>query len=92
MIKKIVLLSILVSAFAFSVIAQNRPSAWFELGFSKDLTKKLKFEFNPELRLQDGFKMDSTNGFKMDSYILESGLSYKLNKYISFAGYYRFEE
>lgn len=77
---------------SYSIHAQNKPSTWFELGFSKKITQNLKFEFNPELRLQDGFKMDSTNGFKMDSYILESGLSYKLHKYITLAAYYRFEE
>ncbi len=89
---KKILLSILVTLFAFPVIAQNKPSAWFEFELSKEILKNLKIEFNPELRLQDGFKMDSTNGFKMDSYILEGGLSYKLHKYLSFAGFYRFEE
>ena len=76
----------------FSAYSQNKPSAWLELEFSKELVKNLTLEFNPELRLQDAFRVDSTNGFKMDSYILEGGLSYKLNKYLSFAGYYRFEE
>jgi hypothetical protein len=92
MIRTKILFSILIILFAFPVVAQNKPSTWFELGFSKELIKNLKIEFNPELRLQDAFRMDSTNGFKMDSYILEGGLSYKLNKYLSFAGYYRFEE
>lgn len=92
MIKNKVLLLILIILFASPVIAQNKPSTWFELGFSKEIIKNLKIEFNPELRLQDAFKMDSTTGFKMDSYILEGGLSYKLTKYLSFAGYYRFEE
>jgi len=90
--KNKILFSILITLFGLSAIAQNKPSTWFELEFSKELLKNLKLEFNPELRLQDAFKVDSTNGFKMDSYILEGGLSYKLNKYLSFAGYYRFEE
>jgi hypothetical protein len=30
-------------------------------------------------------------GFEMDSYILEGGLSYKLHKYLTLAGYYRYE-
>jgi hypothetical protein len=55
-----------------------------EIELSKKLVKDLKFEFNPDLRLLDDFKMDS--------YILESGLSYKMHKYLSIAGYYRFEE
>ncbi len=72
--------------------AQNNPSIWTELEFSKKITKKLKVEFNPELRLLDAFKMDSTDGYKIDSYILEGGLSYKLNKFVTVASYYRFEE
>lgn len=90
--KNKILLFILPLFFAFSGYTQNNPSTWIEMELSKDITKNLKFEFNPELRLQDAFKMDSTNGFKMDSYILEGGLSYKLNKYLRFAGIYRFEE
>lgn len=70
--------------FAFSGFAQNKPSTWFELEFSKEIVKNLKLEFNPELRY--------FGGFKMDSYILESGLSYKLDKYLSFSGYYRYED
>jgi hypothetical protein len=76
----------------FSGFGQNKPSVWVELGFSKELMKNLKLEFNPELRLQDAFDVDSTKGFKMDSYILEGGLSYKLHKYLTVASYYRFEE
>lgn len=63
--------------------AQTGPSIWTELEFSKKIVKNLKVEFNPELRL--------LNNFKMDSYILEGGLSYKLHKYLTVAGYYRFE-
>lgn len=73
-------------------LTQNLPNTWIELEFSKKITDKLKFEFAPELRLLDGFNMDSTSGFKMDSYILEGGLSYKLHKYLSVESYYRFEE
>lgn len=78
--------------FTFTAIAQNKPSVWIELGLSKELVKNLKLEFNPELRMMDAFKMDSTSGFKMDSYILEGGLSYKLHKYLTVASYFRFEE
>jgi hypothetical protein len=92
MIQNKIRLLFLILLVCLSGYAQNVPSTWVELEFSKNINKNLKFEFNPELRLQDAFKMDSTNGFKMDSYILEGGLSYKLNKYLSFAGYYRFEE
>lgn len=60
------------------------PATWVELGLSKEIVKDLKLEFNPELRLLDDFKMDS--------YILEGGLSYKLHKYLAVAGYYRFEK
>lgn len=69
---------------AFVGYAQSGPSTWVELEFSKKIIKNLKVEFNPELRL--------LGGFEMDSYILEGGLSYKLHKYLTLAGYYRFEE
>ncbi|MGE5429370.1 MAG: DUF2490 domain-containing protein [Methylococcaceae bacterium] len=75
-----VLLSVLLSSAA---IAQSSPNTWAELEFSKKIIKNLKLEFNPELRF--------FNDFKMDSYILEGGLSYKLDKYLTVAGYYRYE-
>jgi len=79
---KIVFLAI---AFLISLSgnAQGKPNSWFELEFSKKVAKNLKVEFNPELRLLDDFKMDS--------YILEGGLSYKIHKYLSVAGLYRYE-
>jgi hypothetical protein len=70
--------------FAFSTFSQNSPAIWTELGFSKGIVKNLKLEFNPELRL--------LGDYKMDSYILEGGLGYKVHKYFSVAGYYRFEQ
>lgn len=78
------ILLILLSYFLISSgFAQNGPSTWIELGFSKKVVKNLKVEFNPELRL--------LSDFKMDTYILEGGLSYKLHKYLTIAGYYRYE-
>lgn len=85
----ILLMAILLSG---SVFAQNNPSIWTELEFSRKINKRLKIEFNPELRLRDAFSMDSTKGWKMDSYILEAGLSYKLNRFFTLAAFYRFEE
>ena len=79
---KIILLAISV-LFTFSGYTQSEPSTWMELEFSKKIIKNLKIEFNPELRL--------FGGFEMDSYILEGGLSYKLHKYLTLAGYYRYE-
>lgn len=79
---KIILLAITV-LFTFSGYTQSEPSTWVELEFSKKIIKNLKIEFNPELRL--------FGGFEMDSYILEGGLSYKLHKYLTLAGYYRYE-
>lgn len=79
---KIVLLLVTI-LFSSSGFAQDDPSTWIELGVSKKIVKNLKIEFNPELRM--------FGGFKMDSYILEGGLSYKLHKYLTLAGYYRFE-
>lgn len=76
-------LLILAILFAFSGFSQSQPSTWIELEFSKKIFKNLKIEFNPELRM--------FGGFKMDSYILEGGLSYKLHKYLTLAGYYRYE-
>lgn len=90
--KRIFFLLLFVCISSASVYSQNLPNTWIELEFSKKITDNLKFEFAPELRLQDGFNMDSTNGFKMDSYILEGGLSYKVHKYLTVEGYYRFEE
>jgi len=79
---RIILVALLI-LFSFSGFAQNDPAIWAELEFSKKITNKLKFEFNPELRLW--------SGLEMDTYILEGGLSYKLHKYLTLAGYYRYE-
>jgi len=79
---KIILLAIAV-LFTISGYTQSEPATWVELEFSKKIIKNLKIEFNPELRL--------FGGFEMDSYILEGGLSYKLHKYLTLAGYYRYE-
>lgn len=76
----IVLLSVLLSTAAK---AQSGPRTWTELEFSKKIVKDLKVEFNPELRFY--------NDFRIDTYILEGGLSYKLHKYLTVAGYYRYE-
>ena len=78
-----IFLFILTIFFTTSTLAQNGPATWFELEFSKKIVKNLKVEFNPELRLH--------GGFEMDTYILEGGLSYKLHKYLTLAGYYRYE-
>lgn len=64
--------------------AQGGPSTWFEFELSKKILPNLRLEFNPEARF--------LGGFKTDSYILEGGLSYKLHKYLTVAGYYRYEE
>lgn len=77
-------LLLLAILFNFVSYAQTDPSTWIELGFSKKVAKNLKVEFNPELRL--------FGDFKMDTYILEGGLSYKLHKYLTIAGYYRYEK
>ena len=78
-----ILLFLLSILFTTSTFAKNGPATWFELEFSKKIVKNLKVEFNPELRLH--------GGFEMDTYILEGGLSYKLHKYLTLAGYYRYE-
>lgn len=80
---KLILFSFLLFV-SFSGYSQDKPALWTELGFTKGIVKNLKFEFNPELRL--------LGDYKMDSYILEGGLSYKAFKYLTVAGYYRFEE
>lgn len=77
--KKIFLLT---TAIVFS-IAGYTQAIWTELEFSKKIVKNLKVEFNPELRLLDNYKMDT--------YILEGGLSYKMHKYLTLAAYYRYE-
>jgi len=83
MAKNKILIFILSLFLSTAAIAQSDPSTWIELEFSKKIVKNLKFEFNPELRL--------FGGFKMDTYILEGGLSYKLHDYLTLAGYYRYE-
>ena len=80
---KKLLLVFLSLVLSFSAFAQTEPSTWIEMGFSKKVVRNLKVEFNPELRL--------FGDFKMDTYILEGGLSYKLHKYLTLAGYYRYE-
>lgn len=77
------ILPVLAILLSLSSLAQNGPSTWIELEISKKIVKNLKFEFNPELRF--------LGGFDMDSYILEGGLSYKLHRYLTVAGYYRYE-
>jgi long-subunit fatty acid transport protein len=59
------------------------PATWFEFGISKKITKSLKLEFTPELRYFEDFKLDS--------YILEGGIVYKVQKYLSLGTLYRFE-
>jgi len=81
--KNKILLLTLAIMLSLSGYTQSGPSTWVELEFSKKLIKNLKVEFNPELRL--------FSGFEMDTYILEGGLSYKLHKYLTIAGYYRYE-
>lgn len=76
----LLVIAILIS---FAGYAGSGPSTWAELEFSKKIVKNLKVEFNPELRL--------LNNYKMDAYILEGGLSYKMYKYLTLAAYYRYE-
>lgn len=81
--RKLLFLLTLILMASYSGNSQSGPNAWFEFELSKKIVKNLKAEFNPELRL--------TDGFRMDSYILEGGLSYKLHRLLTIAGYYRFE-
>jgi hypothetical protein len=83
MAKHKILALLLLILLSSAAIAQSGPSTWAELEFSKKIIKNLKVEFNPELRFY--------NDFRMDTYILEGGLSYKLHKYLTVAGYYRYE-
>jgi len=81
--RKVFLFLLLASLIPASGFGQM-PATWFELELTKKIIKDLKFEFNSELRTLDDFKMDS--------YIFEGGLSYKVHKYLSVASFYRFEE
>jgi hypothetical protein len=81
--KNKILLIVISILLGISGFAQSGPSTWIELGFSKKVVKNLRVEFNPEIRM--------FGGFEMDTYILEGGLSYKLQKYLTVAGYYRYE-
>ena len=81
--KNKILLLILTLLFVISGFAQESPATWIEIGLSKNIIKNLKVEFNPELRLR--------GDYQLDTYILEGGVSYKLHKYLTLAGYYRYE-
>lgn len=83
MVRNKLLIAVLAVFLALSAVAQSGPSTWVELGFSKKIVRNLKAEFYPELRL--------FNDFKVDAYMLEGGLSYKLHDYLTVAGYYRYK-
>lgn len=81
---KIILLILLFGLFK-NVSGQSVtwPATWFEFGLSKKISKNIKLEFTPELRYFEDFKLDS--------YILEGGVYYKVHKYLSIGSLYRFE-
>lgn len=81
--KNKIALLLLTLLFGICGYAQESPATWIELSLSKKIIKNLKVEFNPELR----FRGD----YQLDTYILEGGVSYKLHKYLTLAGYYRYE-
>lgn len=80
--KHVFLLLLLVTFLATKGFSQ--PGYWTELELSKEIVKNVKIELNPELRV--------LHDLKMDSYILEGGISYKPFKYLGIASYYRFEK
>jgi hypothetical protein len=55
---------------------------WYDIGLEKKITKKIDVNFNGVLRTYG-------NASQTDQFYLESGLSYKVNKYISAALNYR---
>jgi hypothetical protein len=59
------------------------PATWIEIGISKKINKTIKLEFTPELRYFEDLKLDS--------YILEGGLVFKVHKYLNLGTLYRFE-
>ena len=68
---------------AITVLSQEKDfGIWYEIEAEKKIVKNLELRLSTALRT---FRDAS----KAEEYFIECGLNYKLNKYLSLAGYYR---
>lgn len=79
-IKLLVILTLLV-AFATKISAQDELRLRMGVKLEKKLAKKLELELLPEIRLESKNQLEET--------LLETGLNYKLFKFMDVAGQYR---
>lgn len=84
--RKNVILLVLLFLTSLGAIAQDTENVYqFRTGTELEFEplKKLQLTVNPELRFDEGLSIDE--------YLLETGASYKLNKYLKLGASYRFE-
>ncbi|NJK93594.1 MAG: DUF2490 domain-containing protein [Bacteroidales bacterium] len=82
MLKKL-FVAILLSGSAI-LVAQNKDfGAWYSLGGRYEITKKIQLNISEEFRT-------NSNAGSINQFFTELGLNYKLNKYFSIGGNYRF--
>jgi hypothetical protein len=77
-LKKIFLLNLLVSL----VITSFAQRVWIESEFTANILKKLELSVAPEVRFNEGFKLNE--------YFAESGLEYEFHEYFQLGAGYRF--
>ncbi len=61
---------------------ENEWNSWTNISLTKNINKKLSLSFSPEVRF--------TEQFKVDEYFFETGLEYKLFKFLNIGGNYRY--
>ncbi len=67
-----------------AVNAQDRDfGIWYSVSARYEIVKNLRVDISEELRT-------ASKASEVDQYFTDAGLSYKLNDYISFGGYYRY--
>lgn len=84
MIRTLPLALSLLCLFAYPAFSQNNDfESWNSLELETDITKRLSFSVEQELRLNN-------NATSLSDYVTQAGFSYELNNYIRLKGYYRF--
>jgi hypothetical protein len=72
----------------FFLVSQARAQdndfgVWYSISARYEIFKNLQIDVSEEVRT-------ASKASEVDQYFTEAGLSYKLNKYVSFGGYYRY--
>lgn len=81
-LKKVIFLLFIFSA--TQINAQKKDfGAWYSLSAQYDITKRIQLNISEELRT-------TSNASETDQIFTDAGISFKLNKYVSVGGYYRF--